>query len=274
MLLADLKLSDLPIEVLISIRDAAKQEIRSRHRDKFVDRSLKKHKPSVSLSSKMINVDEAFEFEYQSMIDRNGASLQAILPSVLQAHPVERIKYLPSLLKQNWDYLFDGVYDETKKFYVYAHIDPRPYGIEITTIEPPINIKGTPFYIGKGCGNRAWDLKRNQGHGKYITNLRNLGFPDESLVQLIFNNISEKEAYTLEAKMIYFFGSIYEEGRRGFLCNLADHIRPVFKETMERIPNRKEFYSYREKEKIKRSENLKAFEANRKAKKLRNLTQE
>jgi hypothetical protein len=101
---------------------------------------------------------------------------------------------------------------------------------------------GEPFYIGKGSESRAWDLKRNQGHGKRIQRLRNLGYADTSLVSIIADTLTERDALILEAKLIYLFGSIYDDTVRGYLLNLADHARPVFAQTMKPFPSRESYY--------------------------------
>ena len=78
------------------------------------------------------------------------------------------------------------------KYYVYALIDP---------------INNLPFYIGKGCGNRAWQhLKLNEQCNKkklrYISNIRSLGF--EPIVKFVQENMNEKDAYSLEHACIKY----------------------------------------------------------------------
>lgn len=72
------------------------------------------------------------------------------------------------------------------KYFVYALVDP---------------INQTPFYIGKGCGNRPYTHLRdkekvNADKIRYIKNIRMLGFEPE--VHYIIKNLCEKEAYKYE----------------------------------------------------------------------------
>ena len=62
---------------------------------------------------------------------------------------------------------------------------------------------------------------------------RELGYNDEAIVHVICSDLTEQQALALEAKLIYFFGSIYDENTKGCLVNLADHIHPTFVQEME-----------------------------------------
>jgi hypothetical protein len=138
---------------------------------------------------------------------------------------VENLKYLKSLLKQDWSFLFkDDCLDEEKKYYVYAHVIPKKVRPKLLA---RINIFGEPFYIGKGTGGRAYDMKRNQGHGKRIKRILDNGYTAKNIVNIIKDNLSEAEAYELESKLIYFFGTIYEPRKnKGILLNLDIGKRP------------------------------------------------
>ncbi len=139
----------------------------------------------------------------------------------------ENKKYIKCILNQNWMHLFDDFENESDKFYVYAHVDPRHKGFECKELNL-VKGFGVPFYIGKGTGNRACDMKRNQGHGKMIATLRKAMHSDESMVIKIFDLISERKAMEIESKLIYFFGTIYEQNRRGMLLNLDVSRKPKF----------------------------------------------
>ena len=52
----------------------------------------------------------------------------------------------------------------------------------------------TPYYIGKGKGNRAWE----KNHG--------VNLPEESRIVLIETNLSQQDAFELEIKLIQQYG--------------------------------------------------------------------
>lgn len=121
------------------------------------------------------------------------------------------------LMQEDWTHLFAG--SEEKRFYVYAHVIP---GTQILGFDKSLlpHFNGRPFYIGKGTGNRAYDLKRNQGHGAILSELIGHGKKESDIVQIMKDGLTEVEALALEAKLIYFFGTRYERLRKGILVNL------------------------------------------------------
>jgi hypothetical protein len=217
MLLADLRLSELPTSALLALKSALLEELQQRKKRGFVDYRLRQHQDYLALG-------------YEPILPEKTSQTQSCVAIPLKARTPERgysIRYLPNLLRQNWYHLFPTADDTQKRCYVYAHVDPRKGR---TTLAPlGVTLPGAPFYIGKGAGQRAYDLKRNDGHRKILTAIRAAGFPDELIVHILTKPITELQALTLEAKLIYFFGSIYEHAERpGCLINLADHIRPNF----------------------------------------------
>lgn len=63
----------------------------------------------------------------------------------------------------------------------------------------------TPFYIGKGCRNRAYSKSgRNKEWNELVT--KNNGY----VVKIIKENISEKDALLLETKLIEKYGKLSE----------------------------------------------------------------
>lgn len=135
------------------------------------------------------------------------------------------LKCLPEILDQDWSHLFKGG-DPEKKYYVYGHF--KPTGMAIRFVHKNLMIKsaGLPFYIGKGTGDRAFDLKRNQGHGETLRGLLKGGTPASDIAFILCDKLTEDEALELESKLIYFFGTKYESGRKGILVNLDIPPRP------------------------------------------------
>lgn len=142
--------------------------------------------------------------------------------------------YLPALLKQDWSHLFNSSsYSTEPVFYVYAHINPDTP--QITTSNDSGGVySGMPFYIGKGTGDRAYDLKRNQGHGKILNKLLARGYTKDDLVKIIFNDLTEAKAFEIESKLIYFFGTVYGH-EKGVLYNLDTPSTPKFIGNMKQM---------------------------------------
>ena len=73
--------------------------------------------------------------------------------------------------------------NENREFYVYEHI-------RLDTM--------TCFYVGKGTGNRAYELYRNPHHDNICNECR-------YKVVIIKNNLTENQAFRLENKMIEYY---------------------------------------------------------------------
>ncbi len=147
--------------------------------------------------------------------------------------PADREPYLLSLLSQNWKDIYPRE-TETGEYYVYVHVDPRR-SVFISSEDAGGNYGGLPFYIGKGIGNRAYDLKRNEGHGKTIREILKDKFPPESIVRILFSGLSEQKALEIESKLIYFFGVQYSNKIKGCLVNLSEPPIPKFVSKMKII---------------------------------------
>jgi len=62
------------------------------------------------------------------------------------------------------------------------------------------------FYVGKGHGSRAYDMRRRNNYHKAIVNkVRKFGFAIE--VKIVASNLFEEEAYRLEVEQIQFWKS-------------------------------------------------------------------
>lgn len=143
----------------------------------------------------------------------------------------ERQRALIHIMNQDWSSVYPCS-EVNGSFYVYAHIDTGVTKPFCTLEDFGGNYKGIPFYIGKGTGDRAYDLNRNQGHGKKLRQVIEKNGKD-NLVKIIFNNLSEQKALELESKLIFFFGTIYEQKRkRTVLYNLNIPTQPNFKVDM------------------------------------------
>jgi hypothetical protein len=67
----------------------------------------------------------------------------------------------------------------------------------------------TPYYVGKGTGNRAWSKKRNFYPPK-----------DKTRIKIIASSLYEDEAFLLEKKLINYFGR--KDLGTGILHNQTD----------------------------------------------------
>lgn len=86
------------------------------------------------------------------------------------------------------------------RFYTYAYLRNR---------DSSSGKAGTPYYLGKGCGNRAY-----QKHGK-------IPVPkDKSLIVFLETKISELGAFALERRYIEWYGR--KDLDNGILINLTD----------------------------------------------------
>ena len=132
-------------------------------------------------------------------------------------------------LHHGWLELYPNA-DGERRFYVYAHVRPRSH---IITVRPPdgseaMVLPGVPFYIGKGCGDRAFKLARNEGHGAQLREIVQTGAGVEpgNVAHIMRSNLTEAEALRLEAQLIYLFGTKFELGIKGTLVNLDVPKRP------------------------------------------------
>lgn len=90
------------------------------------------------------------------------------------------------------------------KFYVYAYIREK---------DSKIAKAGTPYYIGKGSGRRAW---ANDRKGKHTS----VHLPNKKYIVILENNLTELGAFALERRLINWWGRI--DNNTGILRNRCD----------------------------------------------------
>lgn len=98
-------------------------------------------------------------------------------------------------------YLVEQGKDKTNplRFYVYAYIRSK----DSTTAKA-----GTPYYIGKGTGKRAWSDNHRCAP------------PDSNKIVILECNLSDVGALSLERRYIKWYGRI--DNKTGILANLTD----------------------------------------------------
>lgn len=108
------------------------------------------------------------------------------------------------------------------EYYVYEHYRPDT---------------GTCFYVGKGKGKRAWDMKhmRNRHHMAIVSKLTSMGFSVD--VRIISRDMTSETALALEIERIAFYGvenlSNMTLGGDG-MSNPSDELRKKMSESQKR----------------------------------------
>lgn len=91
-------------------------------------------------------------------------------------------------------------------YYVYAYIRAK----SSTTAKA-----GTPYYIGKGSGNRAWSCGKNGNHGTIAKTPQNA-----NQIVILESNLTELGALALERRLISWWGR--KDTKTGILLNGTD----------------------------------------------------
>lgn len=141
------------------------------------------------------------------------------------------IKYIPILGS-------DVVNQNNKEYYVYLHCDPTNHikinrDIRELLLASNYGLSFVPFYVGKGTGNRCFDLNRNDSHRKIRSKI--LKSNKDIEVVKIKENLSENEALFEEQKLIAILGLISLH-KTGMLVNLQTD-NSILKRFIEEMPN-------------------------------------
>jgi len=126
------------------------------------------------------------------------------------------------------------------EYYVYVHCNPlQPlkvlHDIRDTYLATNYFLQHKPFYVGKGRGDRCYNLNRNDSHRKLRTSIREQG--QEAQVYKILDNLTEKEALFEEQKLIILLG-LKALSPHGYLVNLQTEVEvlEIFKKYIEDYP--------------------------------------
>ena len=224
------QLSCIDTATLLKLRDDLKRELALRQKDTLS-----------GLRKKFIKERRTLKPNCNSEIYAHNSFYCLSPPTVVgtRAHVLSVMsRDLPALVAQDWSDVY-ACSGGDRKFYVYAHVDPREHCF-ITEAAAGGNWGGSPFYIGKGTGARANDLKRNQAHGKKIKSILDAGFLPKDIVKVVSDGLTHDEALMLEAKLIFFFGTEHSK-KSGMLVNLDVPKTPEVMGGMLRYKTKKQF---------------------------------
>jgi hypothetical protein len=161
------------------------------------------------------------EIDESNIVDVTSAikKLHKIRTTLLRSHPgamISNVRWEKRLASIEKEFNFArSIFeanlqsDEGGEFYVYAHCDPtkslnikdNPQHLFAATC---LGLSHPPFYVGKGVGDRAFDLNRNEGHRKVRSRLKKNNVDVQ--VVILKKDLSEKSALYEEGRLIDIFG--------------------------------------------------------------------
>lgn len=207
--LANLDLKEVPPEALCAIECAVAEEKRRRSDGRGANLYRRRDEDKRRLGR---------TFGHTVIRDETEEALEAAM-----------VSHFLATVGSDWSSYFPAP-DGDPEYYVYLHYDPRAKRrIRLSSGSCVIAVDGEPFYVGKGTGLRAYDLKRNDGHGVILRQLRQCGFMAEDVVKVVASGLRESEALELESKLVHFFGSRYDPSNPGVLVNLAATAGPTLR---------------------------------------------
>lgn len=156
------------------------------------------------------------------LLELNGSKPLTFAASNYNAEHI--MPFLDIMYNMSSNYMILTENNVSNNYYVYAHCDPRkPLNVRTNLkhlfLASRFNLKFEPFYIGKGVGNRANDLNRNDSHRKIRSLIRKDN--KEVIISILDKNLSESDALHKESALMDILGlkSILQSG---FLVNLDE----------------------------------------------------
>lgn len=155
----------------------------------------------------------------RSKIDRRLNQLMPVEKKQKSAH-ASVFNSCMAILNTDISHLYSSDNSDSK-YYVYVHCDPF-FKLNATAngkiaFAATMGIESLPFYVGKGEGNRAYDLNRNESHRKKRQMIEMSGKHID--VKIVKDKLTETEALALESKLIDIFGM---KSFGGWLVNLDE----------------------------------------------------
>ena len=110
------------------------------------------------------SIDELTEL--QKKINSQLSSLRVAVDGSAKERKMKRFDACRHIFETDISYLYaDLCLDPLPVYYVYAHCEPKAIAIGrdgLTSWAATLGLQYRPFYIGKGTGDRAYNLNRNE----------------------------------------------------------------------------------------------------------------